>query len=92
MVLSRASPCCLTLSGLSDPYLEIFAPQEQKFKTKTIKKTLNPHWNQTFEITNLHDEDEVPLPPLPLSSPLSSPTPSFSPNDKDYRGLLGCQC
>jgi len=36
-------------NGKSDPYLNIWCGK-YKFKTKTIKKTLNPEWNETFVI------------------------------------------
>ncbi|BFZ64699.1 Tricalbin-2 [Saitoella coloradoensis] len=36
-------------SGKSDPYAVFCLNEEKIFKTQTIKKTLNPTWNETFE-------------------------------------------
>eukprot|EP01080_Neovahlkampfia_damariscottae_P006512 gene6512-10520_t len=38
----------MDIGGTSDPFVEISFGKEQK-KTKTIKKTLNPQWNETFD-------------------------------------------
>eukprot|EP01095_Lingulamoeba_sp_RSL-Kostka_P008498 TRINITY_DN2864_c1_g1_i1.p1 TRINITY_DN2864_c1_g1~~TRINITY_DN2864_c1_g1_i1.p1 ORF type:complete len:303 (-),score=99.60 TRINITY_DN2864_c1_g1_i1:131-1039(-) len=56
-------------NNLSDPYVTVLdTDYKELFKTKTIKKTLNPVWNETFDIdfyeeTKLHirveDEDFV---------------------------------
>lgn len=37
-------------SGYSDPYTVILLDGEKVFKTKTVKKTLNPVWNEQFKI------------------------------------------
>lgn len=37
-------------SGYSDPYTLIYLNGEKAFKTKTVKKTLNPVWNEKFEV------------------------------------------
>lgn len=37
-------------SGYSDPYAVVQLNGEKVFKTKTIKKTLNPVWNESFSI------------------------------------------
>jgi len=41
-------------NGLSDPYIEACLGSKKKQKTKVIKKTLDPNWNQllTFEVHN----------------------------------------
>lgn len=36
-------------SGYSDPYAVVLVNGEKVFKTKTIKKTLNPVWNEQFD-------------------------------------------
>ena len=35
------------LNGLSDPYCEV-AVKEQQFKTKIVKKSLNPTWGDEY--------------------------------------------
>lgn len=35
-------------SGKSDPYVSFFLNGERAFKTKTIKKSLNPTWDESF--------------------------------------------
>ncbi len=37
------------VKGKSDPYTVLRVGNKQ-FKTKTIKGTLNPHWNEVFEV------------------------------------------
>lgn len=44
IVANRAIP----LQGLSDPYTRIFLESVQEAKTRTVDKTLNPTWNETF--------------------------------------------
>jgi len=44
--------------GLSDPYCEIFF-HNKKFKTTVLSNTLNPAWNETFEIGQFLSEDIV---------------------------------
>lgn len=36
--------------GKSDPYA-VLTVGNQRFKTKTIKETLNPKWNEVYEVT-----------------------------------------
>ncbi|KAB5580164.1 C2 domain-containing protein [Coniochaeta sp. 2T2.1] len=38
-------------NGKSDPYVKFELNGEDVFKTKTIKKTLHPAWNEFFEVT-----------------------------------------
>jgi len=47
-------------NGLSDPYIEARLGSKKKQKTKVIKKTLDPNWNQllTFEV---HNPDIEPM-------------------------------
>ncbi|ONH75097.1 Tricalbin-3, partial [Pichia kudriavzevii] len=37
-------------NGYSDPYVEGYINQKHLFKSKTIKKTLNPEWNEVFKV------------------------------------------
>lgn len=37
--------------GKSDPYA-VLTVGNQRFKTKTIKETLNPKWNEVYEVTD----------------------------------------
>ncbi|KAG7910329.1 hypothetical protein KL907_001220 [Ogataea polymorpha] len=41
-------------NGKSDPFTKVYLNDEEIFKTKTIKKTLDPEWNQetSFEVDN----------------------------------------
>ncbi|KAM5588959.1 C2 and GRAM domain-containing protein [Rosa sericea] len=47
----------MDLNGLSDPYVKV-KMGKQKFKTKVVKKTLNPYWGEefTFRVDDLNDE------------------------------------
>lgn len=38
------------VKGKSDPYA-ILRVGNQRFRTKTIKESLNPRWNEVFEVT-----------------------------------------
>ena len=38
----------MDLNGKSDPFMTLSIGKKE-FKTKTIKKTLNPNWNESFE-------------------------------------------
>ena len=42
--------------GKSDPYAVLFVNGIRRAKTKVIKKTLNPHWNQVIEIALTTDD------------------------------------
>jgi Ca2+-dependent lipid-binding protein len=44
--------------GTSDPYCKLHAGG-QRFKTRTIKKTLNPTWNETFTTTTHSASESV---------------------------------
>lgn len=47
-------------SGTSDPYCTIRSSfNRQKFKTKVIKKNLNPQWNQTFQFITSKPEGQI---------------------------------
>lgn len=37
------------VKGKSDPYA-VLTVGNQRFKTKTIKETLNPRWNEVYEV------------------------------------------
>ncbi|ORX90809.1 C2 calcium-dependent membrane targeting, partial [Basidiobolus meristosporus CBS 931.73] len=37
-------------NGLSDPYVRVRSGRKALYKTKAIKKTLEPKWNETFTI------------------------------------------
>lgn len=48
------------INGFSDPYVLIegnIGTQKVNFKSKVIKKTLNPQWNQIFELDNVKLSD-----------------------------------
>jgi len=44
--------------GLSDPYCEVIF-RNKKYKTNTVPNTLNPAWNETFEIGAVLSEDVI---------------------------------
>ena len=52
MILPKLYLCLhstnLVLTGTSDPYVRCFQGQEKLFQTKTITKTVNPVWQETF--------------------------------------------
>lgn len=50
-VISAHSLCAADKGNKSDPYAKFYldTQKEHIFKTETIKKTLNPTWNETFE-------------------------------------------
>lgn len=39
----------MDLNGLSDPYVKVQLGK-QKFRTKVVKKTLNPYWGEEFSL------------------------------------------
>lgn len=41
-------------SGKSDPYVKVKSPGSKSAKTEVIKKTLNPEWDETLDLT-VHD-------------------------------------
>ncbi|XP_050371585.1 C2 and GRAM domain-containing protein At1g03370 [Argentina anserina] len=47
----------MDLNGLSDPYVKVKLGKH-KFKTKVVKKTLNPYWGEefAFRVDDLNDE------------------------------------
>lgn len=47
----------MDLNGLSDPYVKVKLGK-QKFKTKVVKKTLNPYWGEEFcfRVEDLNEE------------------------------------
>jgi hypothetical protein len=49
-VLSAADLPPADRNGKSDPYAKFELNGQEVFKTKTVKKTLNPTWNEFFEI------------------------------------------
>lgn len=47
-------------NGFSDPYTKVevnYGTKKVSYKTKIIKKTLNPEWNETFVVPNFTNED-----------------------------------
>ncbi|OHT00693.1 hypothetical protein TRFO_32557 [Tritrichomonas foetus] len=53
------------IGGKSDPYcklkLKSFGKKDKALKTKTIKETLDPVWNQEFDLTSKSPADDVLL-------------------------------
>lgn len=47
------------LNGTSDPYVRAYYGTEEKYRTCTISKTLNPVWNEKFTIFT--DDLNIPL-------------------------------
>jgi Ca2+-dependent lipid-binding protein len=64
------------INGFSDPYVEIFAYEDntvvQQFKTRVVHKNLNPKFEETFRITKL----KVNLSALNLKSSVQPPVNS----------------
>lgn len=50
-VLDAQDLLAMDSNGKSDPYVKFELNGEEVFKTKTQKKTLNPVWNEFFEVT-----------------------------------------
>uniref|UniRef100_A0A3P8VHS8 C2 domain-containing protein n=3 Tax=Cynoglossus semilaevis TaxID=244447 RepID=A0A3P8VHS8_CYNSE len=48
-------------NGLADPYVKLHllprASKANKLRTKTLRNTLNPAWNETLTYHGLTDED-----------------------------------
>jgi len=49
-ILSAADLPAADRNGLSDPYCKVYLNDREVFKTAVQKKTLNPAWNEFFEI------------------------------------------
>jgi Ca2+-dependent lipid-binding protein len=64
------------INGFSDPYVEVFAHEDntvvQQFKTRVVHKNLNPKFEETFRITKL----KVNLSALNLKSSVQPPVNS----------------
>ena len=66
-------------SGKSDPYVKLQTQGGTKAKTSVIKKTLNPEWDETLDLTvhdlaaplsvTVFDYDKVHTPTLTLAKP-----------------------
>ena len=55
------------IQGTSDPLVKIYRNEKKSmFKTKVIKKTLNPEWNQSFTVENVVRPDDISTAPLNL--------------------------
>jgi len=58
MLNPRAPPPVLSGSGLPkrklfrlpDPFVVVSVDGVEKFATKTVKKSLNPFWNESFDV------------------------------------------
>ena len=46
------------INGSSDPYVKV-SLGSVTFKTKTIKHTLNPYWNETFLFENANPYESL---------------------------------
>jgi Ca2+-dependent lipid-binding protein len=44
-----------------DPYVNLFIDGAKKQKSKIIKKTLNPTWNEEFQIADVEENQELQL-------------------------------
>lgn len=56
-VIEARNLTAMDLNGLSDPYVKLQLGK-QKFRTKVVKKTLNPQWGEEFgfRVDDLNDE------------------------------------
>jgi len=50
VLIDQANVIAADNSGTSDPYVKVFLRGQEIFKTGTIKKTLNPIWNEKFSV------------------------------------------
>lgn len=50
-ILSAADLPAADRNGLSDPYCKVYLNDREVFKTAVQKKTLNPVWNEFFEVS-----------------------------------------
>ena len=74
-------------NGYSDPYIEIHIANNKKFKTRTIKKTLNPIYNETFILENVSESDLIEFKAMDwdlIGKDVSIPIQYYCYNDK-YR-------
>lgn len=69
--------------GLSDPYVQITVAGQPKKRTETIKKTLNPEWDDKIDfegvLEHIVSEElvlEVPAPPAVGGSSVTAPDPT----------------
>lgn len=60
-VVSGKSLCAADRGNKSDPYVKFYlsTQKEHLYKTDTVKKTLNPEWNETFECSVSSRIDDV---------------------------------
>lgn len=47
---STLTPCPFTFPGFPDPFAVATVGGEQTHTTSVIKKTLNPYWNEAFDL------------------------------------------
>jgi hypothetical protein len=48
-------------NGKSDPYAVVTSTfNKQRFKSKVMKKTLNPVWNETYDLYGVPPETSLP--------------------------------